>query len=636
MEQFPRIAEAVAVDTETFDPDLMTRGPGWAFNEGGFVCGISVATSYFSGYLPVRHADGNMEITQVVRWLKSFMENPQIPKIFANASYDIGWLRRMGVETKGEIHDVQIQAPLLDEHKYSYSLDNLAKEYINSSKDESSMYDWAERNKTLLGIKKGCDAKKAMHKIPAHIVEPYATQDAVVTRDLYLDLKKKIVTKDLTDIYNLERSLVPMLVDMRWNGVRVDMAEADRQDGYFRGEEKKALAELKRIAGHEVLPWTTSTISPMFDKLGIPYKLTAKTKKPSITKDFLDTVDHPAADLLRRTRKMQNAYGNFTGGLDRFVVDGRIHCELHQLKSVDDQGGGGGTISGRFSCSKPNLQQQPSPGKDPEIGSRIRAVFLPEEGEQWGAPDYSQQEPRLTVHWAAGLGIPSAIAAVQTYAENPDTDYHTFVAELTGLSRKPAKIINLGLAYGMGGPKLCRSLGLPVITKQVRDWKKPKIKVKYMEDGFEKEKEEWQMMEREYAGEEGQEILERYHKFVPFVKKLEAVYSRKASRQGFVRTILGRHCHFKKGDDGKYWGTYRAMNRLIQGSAADQMKKAMLEMYNAGITPLITVHDEVGISFSDPKTLDICKEIMETCVPLRVPSKVDIGIGANFGKASEE
>ena len=371
---------------------------------------------------------------------------------------------------------------------------------------------------------------------------------------------------------------------------------------------------MKRRTGQSVDVWVASTIAPVLEGLGIQIPLTPKTKKPSITAPFLESINDPVVKMILKARKMDKATSTFSLNIvNEHAVNGRIHCTLKQLPTDD-----GGTVSGRFSCSTPNLQQLPSPERDKfedeenemdRIGYAIRSMYLPEEGEKWVSLDYSQQEPRLTIHFAAISGLPGAEDAAKQYRENPDTDYHSMVAKLCQIERKPAKAINLGLAYGMGGGKLCESLGLPVITRINKNGQVIKL-----------------------AGSEGRALLEQYHENVPFIKRLTERCQNKAHRAGVVRTYLGRHCHFPE-VNGERWYTHKAMNRLVQGSAADQTKKAMLELYKAGLKMLITVHDEIAISTANTQDIKLAKEIMETCCPLVLPSKVDVDVGDTWGSA---
>ena len=309
--------------------------------------------------------------------------------------------------------------------------------------------------------------------------------------------------------------------------------------------------------------------------------------------------------------------------------NGRIHAEFHPLRSDD-----GGTVSGRFSSSNPNLQQVPA--RDPRMNTIIRGLFLPEDGEQWCAADYSQQEPRLTIHYAAERGCTRGQEAADRYNTDPDTDYHNFVASLvfgsvfTKQERNIAKMINLGLAYGMGGAKLCKKLGFTTVRKVGKN-----------------------NQEYEVAGPEGQAILDKYHKEVPFIKELSQQYAQHANNHGYLTTMSGRRCRFSAweplsggralpyADAVRVYGqnnikrafTHAALNRKIQGGSADMVKVSIRNLWRAGICPLVTIHDENGVSVPNKEKAKEVMEIMKTCVKLRVPLKVDGDLGPSWGEA---
>lgn len=623
---FPEIDETVAIDTETYDPHLKTRGAGWCFQDSGHIAGISLATKSWSNYYPIRHEEGgNLDKDKVIEWLKVQLAKPT-KKIFANALYDIGWLKKEGIEVNGEIQDILIAAPLLDENRrdpsyyklypegtQAYNLDSIAKFYIGKTKDETELEEICKQRKYK-------DTKASLHKLHSQYVAKYAIVDAEITYQTWEVLEKLLHEADkdwtgdnkLWDLYRLEVDLLPVLIDMRIRGVRVDYDKAVRLSETFAHEREELLKEVERRTGHKVDVWVADTIVPVLKDLGIDIPMTPKTKKPSITAPFLESIEDPVVKMILKARKMDKAYSTFTVNLVKeHAENGRIHCTLRQLPTDE-----GGTVSGRFSCSNPNLQQLPSPERDKfedekdemdRIGYAIRSMYLPEEGEQWVSLDYSQQEPRLTIHFAAMSNLPGAEEAANKYRNNPDTDYHSMVAELCGIPRKKAKTINLGLAYGMGGGKLCQSLGLPTKTRTAKDGKIIHV-----------------------AGEEGKALFDQYHERVPFISKLADRCANKAKRVGVVRTLLGRHCRFPE-VSGERWYTHKAMNRLVQGSAADQTKKAMLEMYRAGLKMLITVHDEIAISTNSMEDVKLAKQIMENCCPLLLPSKVDVEMGDNWG-----
>lgn len=596
--EFPEIDEPVAIDCETKDPYLKTKAPGFVPGGIGYIIGISVATRTWKAYYPVRHeGGGNLEMSQVFGWLRRQMAKPN-PKVFANASYDLGWLATEKVVVNGPIHDVQIMAPLINENRFQYSLDSLAKDYLGEGKDEKLLKQAARD----FGLK---DIKGNMWRLPPKYVGHYAEADADRTIRLFYLFRDEIKLQDLEQVYALEQKVQPVVLKMRQRGIRIDVEKAEFWSQEFRKREKEAQQKINKMVNLHVDVWSSDSLGKVFDQEGIPYPRTPKGK-PSITADYLEVIEHPVGELIRNAKKYQKAYSTFIDSylLERHI-NGRLFAQFNQLRSDD-----GGTVSGRFSSCDPNLQNIPS--KDPELGPLLRSLFLPEEGHQWMAADYSNQEPRLMVHFAALCKMEGTEQALAKYKENPKISYHKIVQELiekyvpAGLDPyKVAKTINLGRAYGMGGPKLCRSLGLP--TKMALHWKTGE--------------------EIEVAGDVGQQILDNYIKAVPFADQISQLCQKRARSRKFITTIYGRRCRFPNGFE------HKALNRLIQGSAADQTKKAMIDMDANNHTILVTVHDELGMSVKDNKEIKEVKEIMENAVQLKVPSVCDIDIGKSWGDA---
>lgn len=591
-QSMPDLDGDIAIDLETNDPTLTTLGPGYLY-EQGHVAGISIATKEFNGYFPIGHQmGGNLDKNLIINWLNTQLCKPN-NYIFANAAYDIGWMEYIGIKiNKTNIHDIQVMAPLLDEHKFSYSLDNLGKEYVNDQKDETLLKEAA----SSYGFKK--DYKSEMWRMAAKYVGPYAEQDSALTLKLYYLFDKMIDEQGLRDIYNLERRLIPLLLDMRRKGIRVDLDKAKKLKNQWMKIEQAALAKLKEITGLKVDVYSARSCAQALDKFGIEYKKTV-TGEPSIDKDFFARNSNiRVCKLIEIARKYQKAYATFIDGfILKYEHKGRVYPQFNQLRSDD-----GGTVSGRFSCTAPNVQQIPA--KDPKLGKPTRTLYLPEEGELWAACDYSSQEPRLTIHYAALAGVRGGKEAAEKYGY--DTDYHQMIADICHIKRKAAKAINLGLAYGMGGAKLCRSLGLPTERKKSKDGK----------------------YTYEVAGEEGQALLNEYHSKFPAIGALSELCCNRAKRRGYITTLLGRRCRFKPDANDEY----RALNRLVQGSAADQTKLAFIKVYEeTGKLPLVQVHDELGYSVKDEEEGKRIGKIMENCIKLKVPSKVDVEIGKNWG-----
>ena len=631
--EFPdlRKHDEIAIDLETRDPDLKSKGSG-AIIGNGEVVGIAVAVEGWKGYYPIAHEAGpNMDRKKVLEWFKDICECPAT-KIFHNAMYDVSWIRNLGIKINGLIIDTMIAASIIDENRFQYSLNSLSWVYLNQGKNEALL--------TKAAKERGLDPKADMWRLPSTEVGGYAEKDAELTLMLWQKFKKIIIEDDLQNIFNLETDLFPCLVDMRFLGVRVDVQKAHTLKTALRIKEENLIQQIKIETGIEVQLMAARSIAPLFDKLNLPYERTEKTGEPSFTKNFLVNHKHPVVNMIAEARKINKVRTTFIDSIIKHEHKGRIHADINQIRSDD-----GGTVTGRFSYSNPNLQQIPA--RDPETGPLIRSLFIPDEGCKWGTFDYSQQEPRLVTHYASRFGLSSVEPVANAYDQDPTTDFHKTVAQLANIDRKEAKTINLGLFYGMGKAKLMNELS---VTKEKAD-----------------------------------ELFANYHNMVPFVKQLMNKIMTVSQAKGQIKTLLGRRCRFPKYEPilrGSDWGTfvhaedhermeelkdmgpylkdnednfitdedgnkrknywhgnptrraftYKALNKLIQGSAADMTKKAMVDLYKEGHLAHIQIHDELDFSIESDSQADKIKDIMEKAVELKVPNKVDYESGPNWGE----
>ena len=594
-----RDAKEVAIDLETNDPYLKELGSGNVTNKG-HIAGVAVAVEGWSGYFPIHHEQGgNMDRQLVLKWLQNVLNQENTRFIFHNAMYDVCWLRSAGLTIKGPIVDTMIAASLIDENRMSYQLNTLAKHYVGLGKDEKVLVEAAKEY--------GLDAKADMWRLPPMFVGQYAERDAESTLKLWQVLKREMYNQELMDVFTLETDLFPCLVDMRFKGVRVDLEKAQNIKLNLIKREEALIKKIKDLTGVEVEIMAARSIAKAFDKLKLPYDRTEKSKEPSFTKNFLQNHPHELPQAIAEARELNKAHTTFIDSITKHAVKGRIHADINQIRSD-----AGGTVTGRFSMSNPNLQQIPA--RHPELGPMIRSIFIPEGNHVWGSFDYSQQEPRILVHYAKLQNLEGVDEIVDAYNAG-DADFHQVVADMAGIERKQAKTINLGLMYGMGKNKLMAELGL-------------------MKESAEK-------------------LIRQYHTKAPFVKKLMDNVSRKANDRGKIRTLLGRACHFdlwqpvqfgvfkplpleqarKEYDEPlKRAFTYKALNKLIQGSAADMTKKSMVALYENGIIPHIQIHDEVDISVESDEKAEKIIDIMESAVELKVPNKVDYEKGENWGE----
>ena len=598
----------IAIDLETKDPRLRTHGPGWPTSNGEVV-GIALAYEGFNSYFPIAHeGGGNLDKGLVKRWFTKEIAKHPADKIFHNAAYDVGWLKRMGIELEGRLLDTMLAAPLIDENRRYYSLNSVCYDYLGEMKSEAALREAAEDF--------GVDPKAEMYKLPAAYVGEYAEADARLTLELWQHFKALLSQEDLWQIFDLETEVLPLCIDMTWNGVRIDLDRAEKLKQKLLRETKTILSKIKKETGVSVEPWAAASIAKVFDHHKIPYGRT-KTGLPSFTKNFLQNHPHPVAQQIAEARETDKIGNTFLSSIFRYASKGRIHGHINQLRSE-----GGGTVSGRLSMNNPNLQQIPA--RNPRFAEAIRGLFLPEEGEQWASLDYSQQEPRILVHYASltgKRGLTGSDLFVEAYRKDPKTDFHQMVADIAKIPRKQAKTINLALMYGMGQTKLAEQLDVTT--------------------------------------EEAKRLIQQYHQQVPFVKELMDRVQRRVGGpvgSGFVRSLLGRKCRFnlwepnlfvsskalprdqaviEYGTNIKRAYTYKALNRLIQASAADQTKKCMVEIYKTGKVPLVQIHDELAISIKDMEEAKSIQAIMENSVELQVPSPTDAAFGPNWGNLKD-
>lgn len=613
--EFPDLSGqgAIAIDTETNDPQLRSRGPGFVRGDAKVV-GVAVGTEAgFRKYYPVGHEIGpNLPREQVFNWLRPQLAT-SVPKVGANIRYDVEALASEGIKISGDLYDVQNAEPLLDENKLTYSLDSLAREHLGETKVSDVIDKWLA---AAFGRK---HIKENIWRAPSAIAGPYAEGDVDLPLRIFAKQRKLLEADKLWDVFMLETRLIPLLNAMRWRGVRVDVDRADELRATLATRQAELLAEIGRQSGVTPELWANDSLAKVFDAVGVPYPRTEKKNAPSFQKEWLTHHPHPIAKLIKEARELDKLRSTF---VESYIlnghVNGKIHCMFNQLRSDD-----AGTVSGRFSSQYPNLQNIPVRSDE---GKLLRTMFIPEEGQLWWKRDWSQIEYRLIAHYAARLKLRGASEVVDRYRNDPDVDYHQAIADMTGLPRASAKNLNFGLAYGQGIDLLCYNLGVDRA--------------------------------------EGERIIKEYHRRAPFVRPLMNRCSRHVEAEGRIRTFGGRLRHFdvweKEVRDEKTGktitkfydhpepGTRRAfmhktLNGLIQGSAADIMKLAMVRGWEAGVfepdalgAPHLTVHDELdgSLDSGNKRHVEALREvdhIMEHCVELLVPLRADGSEGANWG-----
>ena len=648
--------DVVAVDLETYDPELKTHGSG-AIRGKGKVCGIAVAYRDEKYYFPIAHLHSGQNVGKNKTWRKLnniIFQNDKVTKVFHNAMYDVCWIRSStGLMPVGPIYDTMIAASVIDENRQRYTLDSLSKDYLD---EEKYKYDLAERSKEEHGIS---DPMSNMHLLPYDLVVDYAEQDVALTLKLWNKFKEIIKapivteskeTKTLENIFNIETRLFPCLVDMRFKGVRVDEEKTKTFGEDIKKEKQEIINQIEKETGISIDIWASDSIKPLLDKLDIKdYKVTPKTGRASITKMYLENHTNKYLKMIAKARQLDKLYNTFVTGILKHIHKGRIHADINQIRSDS-----GGTVTGRFSMSNPNLQQIPARS---ELGSKIRELFIPEEDCKWGSFDYSQQEPRLVVHYALKNGFYGAEYMAEEYNKNPDTDFHKIVAKMAKITRTQAKTINLGLFYGMGKGKLAKSLELDMdeakelfeqyhskvpfvrkLSQGLQQFAENNKNIFTLEDRFCRF-DKWEPMDKEWNGEKGIFEITEYKNIdgkdqivkvpVPILNRADAERKYHEDRAKAGQESDPNCVNFKSYYRPAF--TYKALNRLIQGSAADMTKKAMVKLYEAGFLPHIQIHDELCFSINNEDEAEKIKDIMQTAIKLEVPNKVDYESGPNWG-----
>ena len=620
----------ISLDVETCDPNLRELGPGTVRGDA-YICGMSLGTDDGRRwYLPMRHqGGGNLDEGMVLRWAREELNAFEGDVVGAKLIYDMDHLWSVGVRMPmvRRFKDVQIAEVLLDEHRFEYNLDALSRDYLGEGKDETLLREAAR----ALGLGDSDDSVKAnIWRLPAAYVGPYGEADA--DRPLRIvDLQAaKLEAEGLTDLFDLECRLTPILLAMRRRGVRVDVSGVERVRDKLGRERDAIVAKVRRMAGPKAELMAPESLAQAFLDRGLPLARTAKSGQWSVTKDWLKANEgDELVDLVQAGRKVNTVVTTFLDGHFSKTVNGRIHCEFLQLR--DEDGGTGARLASR----NPNMLNIPS--RDEELAPLVRGLCLPEEGEDWERHDQSQMEYRLNVHFARGRGSDEARAM---YRDEPKTDFHKMCADMLGvdpedkLLRKRVKNMNFAKSYGALAPKLARTFGISVdeAKKFVALYE---AKLPFTKTTFE--------AAQKVAGERGyvRSILGRYGRF-PLWEPADNAYKKRADRDPPLPHDRALQAY---GDRIIRANTYKALNNVLQYSNADYTKKAMVDIWEAGLCApyalgpfLLQVYDE--LDYSVPRT-DVgdeavreAKRLMETAIELRVPVMVEAERGKDWGECA--
>jgi len=635
--EFPNLSAAklIGFDTETFDPELITHGAGWARGVGHMI-GASISTEDgHSWYFPFGHEiqpELNMDKEQVIRFLKDTLKDER-PKVGANLQYDVGWCNQEGIEVNGQLYDVQYAEGLLNEWSRDYSLEGLAQHYLDEGKESNELYQWLSR---AYGGKVSGKQRANLYRSPPCLAGMYAESDADLPIRILMKQWPLLEQAGLLDLFHMECQLIPVLIGMRFRGVPYSEDRAHEASKYVNQLEDDAQLILNESAGFEVNVNAGTDLVKYFDKHNLTYPLTTKGN-PSFTKGFLDKHADPLVRKITEVRRLNKARTTFIeGAILGKGINGKIYPNLHPLKG--EQGGAG---SGRFSSSNPNSQQYPS--RDEMLAPLVRGIFVPEDGYPlWAKLDLSQIEYRLFAHESGDADL------IRAY-QDPKADFHAVVSKFLGdkLPRKPVKNYNFMSLYGGGVGK-------------ATDMVKADLERNVIEElliDFEVEYTNTSNQPRLLA----QKIVSLYEERFPAAGRTLQKFMDIAESTGEIRTLLNRRSQFllyeprnqrnqlplpydkalqTYGRNIKRALCYRGLNRRLQGSAADILKKGMLDAYKAGLFkpdalgfPHLTVHDELDLSYHPDLApyKDQLIQCVEQAIPLKVPVIMDEEYGADWG-----
>lgn len=629
----------LVIDFETKDPYISKGyGAGWVFAlnhdmEDFKLLGMGVWDS----------ATGKTEYIQDSESIKKILTDNIDVLVMHNGMYDLGCIKVLFKDAPEEcdklfesvcIHDTMIMAKLHTQKLHNYRLDSLCKEFrLESIKQSNLLADYGYDSGLYAQIHAE-ETGRQTHTRPSdtqilkkimpnldlldpEVVGEYCLYDVEATKELWEFLSEKL--ENYSEVFYSDLLLTTLAI--RCRGVKIDLAQAREVQRELQNKVDRFLDEVSVEFGMDLNIYSPYQLAEYLEMLGIDNYPRTTLGNPSIKNEYLDTVDNPWVGKLREARlagKLNNSFIqkmiNYQGFNNN--INGKVGVMYTSLKIL-------GTKTGRFTSGggaktfELNIQQIPNAGT--ELGKLCRSMFIPDEGEKWISADFSNQEPRIQVHYGEQLKCQGATKIADSWREDPTISFHEKVAEFTGLSKKEAKTINLGLAYGMGAGKLCDKLGLP-----------------YTVDTFTGD--DGSVIEYYVAGEEGQAVLDQYNRMVPFMGQLTDTVNSFFKYNKMIKTLGGRVMSkayaCRKGCRKGCTACRKGFNKLIQGSAADQTMQALIDCHKAGLKIINTVHDEINITSSDPeKDAKILKDCMENALPVSVPMVAEVVIADNWAEA---
>ena len=548
-----------------------------------------------SYYLPVAHdyldAPVQMSRSRVLSSLKPILESSTIGKIGQNLKYDAHVLANINIDLNGIRDDTMLKSYCLDSVASRHNMDDLALHYLD--------------HKTIQYSDVAGSGKKQLTFNQVNIEEamPYACEDVIVTNELnnLFESKLQPFPKLLALYKSIELPLIKVMVRLERNGAMLDEASLFNQQNEIKKEMMKIQTKAYEIAGDEFNLESPKQIQQiLFSDEGFglePKKKTAKGQ-PSTNEEALKLLDHPLVDLIMSYRTLTKLNSTYLEALPKQINrrTGRLHTSYHQAV----------TATGRLSSSKPNFQNIPI---RTEQGAKIRSAFIAEKGNIILAADYSQIELRIMAHISGDQNL------IEAFNKNEDVHrstaaqvFETEISMVTKDQRRKAKAINFGLIYGMS------AFGL---AKQI-----------------------------DVSRTEAKQYIDGYFENYPGVLKFMEETKEKAKSQGYVETVLGRRLYLpqinSKNKMLQQHALRTAINAPMQGSSADIIKKAMLDIQswidkeNLKIKMFMQVHDELvfelDAKMSDAYAIDI-KALMSNALKLSIPLEVDVGMGSNWQEA---
>ena len=576
----------VSLDTETDSP----------FPTRARLVGMSFATRAGEAfYLPLRHdypgAPGQVPKETAFRLLKEVLGDPKIRKIGQNIKYDYIVLKREGLLVQGIDQDTMILSYLLEPNWGKHNLEKLALAYLETQKISYQEIVGKGKNEVT------------MNAVAVEKVVPYACQDADIAFELSTVLWPRIVEKKLDELYcEIELPMIELLAEMEIWGVKVDREALEKLSAEFEGDLRRLEKKIYEVSGTEFNINSPQQLAHiLFNKINLtPSRKTRITKRYSTSLDILQELAplHPLAQYALEYRQLSKLKSTYADALPLLInpETGRIHTSYNQTV----------TATGRLSSSDPNLQNIPTRG---ELGQRFRRAFIPEPGHMLLAADYSQIELRVLAHLSGDPALCETFAGDRDIHE--ETARRVFGEALPNLKdelRRKAKIINFSIIYGTSAFSLAKELGT--------------------------------------STHEAQNFIDRYYEQHPKVKEFLEATVKDALEQGFTKTLFGRIRQVpelkQKDRVVQQAGRRIALNAPIQGSAADLMKKAMIDIREEfkkrrlKTMIILQVHDELVFEAPEEEMRvveGIVREKMEHAVKLSAPLKVRLGWGANWAEA---